>query len=114
MNTLNVGDIAVATYSYASQHNYWLLVTKRTAKTVSFVRLDRAIVTDDGYGQNGREIPRIIEGKPVLRYNQLGQPDEYKNKRIKLDRNGNESVSMGDYISTAVKWDGTPRGFYTD
>jgi hypothetical protein len=115
MTTLQVGDIALATYSYSSQHNYWLLVTKRTAKTVSFVRLERTLASHDGYGQNGEELPLLVDGKPVPRTDQLSQPDEYKNKRIQIDYNGNESAKIGDYISRATKWDGvSTASFYTD
>jgi hypothetical protein len=112
MSTLQVGDIALATYSYASQHNYWLLVTKRTAKTVSFARIERSVVSHDGYGQNGVELPLIIDGKPVLRD---GGETIYKNKRIKIDRHGNETAKIGEYIWDAKKWDGvSTASFYTD
>lgn len=111
--SIKEGDVLAATYSYSSQHNYYLLVTKRTAKTVTMVRLDREIVTDDGYGQNGTDKPKFDEeGRPVL--SRFGH-EEYKNKRVKFSEALNqECVKVGEFIGVATKWDGKARYFYTD
>lgn len=111
--SIKVGDILYASYSWSSRHNYYLLVTRRTAKTIDMVRLEREIVTDDGYGQNGTDRPHLLpNGAPVIStlHNQT-----YKGKRIKVAADGTESVKVDDYISSATKWDGVSAyPFYTD
>lgn len=110
-SAISTGDILVASYCGNSKHNYWLLVTKRTAKTVNMVRLEREIVSDDGYGQNGEEKPLIVNGQPVI----SKFHEAYNNKRIKIGYNGTECAKVGDYISYAEKWDGVhTESFYTD
>ena len=109
-----VGDICYATYSYASQHNYFLEVVKRTDKTVTFRQIECAMSSHDGYGQNGYNVPATDNGNYVYATDYNGEPVEYKNRRIKVLRDGNEVASIGEYIGYVYEYDGKPLSFYSD
>lgn len=110
---MQVGDILHASYQYASKHNYYYEVVKRTPKSVTLRELRKGHATHDGYGQNGTDVPLIIDGVPVPNRDQLGDEILLKSKRVQTSTRG-EYVKIGDYISYARVWDGTPQDFYTD
>ncbi len=89
-----VGDVLTASWGYDQTNAFFYKVTKRTPKTVSFVRLgakvvdERLVPTDTPYGVGGTD------------------QKVYKSRRIKKDWDGTGRVRVSDW-SDAWPWDGT-------
>lgn len=87
-----VGDVLVTGFSRPA----FFIVSRRTASSVWAIKLGKAVVSHDGYGQNGYVVPNLAErGREVM-----------------------GRIGKGGYVrmngETAHVWSGRPVEFWTD
>ena len=98
MENIKVGDIYAGTWGYGMTIPAFYKVVKVTAKRVQLLEYDGVMVTDDGYNQQGYEMPDwndcrgLVQGTPFATDWSMGI-------RIK--------VGYGSYV-WATLWDGKP------
>lgn len=59
INNVEVGTVITYAYWYSARIPKFARVTKRTPCGVQIETLEKEIVTDDGFGQNGSCIPKL-------------------------------------------------------
>ena len=57
MNEIKVGDILAGTWGYSMVIPVFYQVVKVTDKRIKLVELEKRMVSHDGYGQRGYEVP---------------------------------------------------------
>lgn len=97
-NGFEVGDIIDGSFVYTSKQAHFYLVVRRTAKMIEMAPLEKKVVSDDGYGQNGTCVP--TENKSSER---LIKARINKGGYLKIDK-----------WTTGKLWNGKPVDFYTD
>ena len=94
-----VGRILYCAWGYDQTTVEFYRIVKRTAATVSIVRLTEEIVEHDPQSMLGR----VIAGQETV-----GEP--IKGKRIAMRGTAYESIKLSDY-KRAYPWDGAPKHF---
>ena len=94
----HIGDIAVQVFSYNARYVHFYKILDIKGKTITVRELEKEIVSDDGYGQNGTCIPT----------------DKFseRSKEIKCRVGSRHGLRIeGGYT---YKWNGKPEQFYSD
>lgn len=92
-----VGDFLVSSWGYGQTNIDFFKVTKRTPKTVTFVKWNKKVV-------GGAQFGKVVPSGSASTWQ--GEEQVYKNRRIK-SYGGEGSVNVSTY-STAWPWDGMP------
>ena len=99
MNEIKVGDILAGTWGYSMVIPVFYQVVKVTDKRIKLVELEKRMVSHDGYGQRGYEVPiqavRDLDAEDVIARPSKDEKGEWVV--------GNKSDHL--YIK---KWDGRP------
>ena len=100
---IQVGTILSGAYSYSARIPVFFRVVRLTDKTVWLEQLNKFIVDDDGYGQNGSCMPDLVAPGKLIE----------KGFRIKRRSNGTIMVKY-DIGCWLYVWDYKPEIFYSD
>lgn len=96
--------IAVSTSFIRGVSNTFYLILKETKNAALLMEIPSEILSHDGFGQKGIQIPLI--GKEILRY----KNEENVFRAIKLKKEGEKSYFWGK-INLIGYWDGKPMNF---
>lgn len=104
---IEVGTVLYTTIMTYARSNEFYRVTRVSDKSVWVEKLKNKVVSDDGFGQNGKEVADLAaEAAPIK---QSFRKHLYDASYMKV---------MEEYIkidsSHAYFWDGNPLSFYTD
>lgn len=99
MNEIKVGDILAGTWGYSMVIPIFYEVTKVTDKRLKLVELEKRMVSHDGYGQRGYEVP-VLATRDLDAREVIARPSKYGK---------GEWVVGGKYDRQYIeKWNGRP------
>ena len=99
-----IGKVFHASTDYNTTNNEFALVLKETKGAALLMRLPKAVINDDGYGQSGYHVP-VLDGSALKHLHK-----DYVFRAKKKLRENSELYLWGDHDLYTL-WDGDPKFF---